>query len=510
MLAKVRSSAIFGIDAYSCDVEVEIREGKQNFTIVGLGDSAVRESKERVVSAIRAAGFWVPKALLVNLAPAELKKEGSAFDLPIALAILIASRQLSLESQPTRSFHGELSLDGRVRGIRGVIALAAHARQNGDEQIVVPSENGAEAALVQGLEVITVGSLAELVAILRGTRPAKPATRALSIEPNSDNARSLHDVWGQELAKRALIIAAAGGHNALMIGPPGCGKSMLAERFPTLLPPLRDQEMLDVVKIHSLAGYPVTRLLGGERPYRAPHHSISDVAMVGGGSVVRPGEISLAHRGVLFLDEFPEFRRIVLESLRAPLESGVINIARARARVTLPARCQLIAAMNPCPCGRLGTSECRCSRAAVHHYLQKLSEPILDRIDLHVELDPVPLSVVTASTSKNTRSGEDIGILIAETQERQRKRSGKLNAELSGEELKKQVSFGRDAIVLLERASKRSALSVRGFVRMLRVAATVADLEGCATVNEKHLAEALSLRSLDKLRAFGEAAASNY
>lgn len=510
MLARIRTSALSGVEARPVDVEVRVSDtGERSMIIIGLGDGAVRESRDRVLSAIRHSGFKVPKKILVNLAPAELRKEGASFDLPIALALLAASRQLDNVPPATTHFHGELSLDGKVKAVRGVVALAVQCVQAGGKELVVPAPNLAEARLIAGIASVGVESLVELIQYLKGS--SIPDRLECAPAPKAHPCRCLSDVWGQERAKRALLIAAAGGHNLLMIGPPGCGKSMLAERFPRLLPPLRGDELLESVKIHSIAGLPLQGILAGERPFRAPHHLTSDAGLIGGGPSPRPGELSLAHHGVLFLDEFPEYRRSAIEALRAPLESGRVVISRARGSVEYPARVQLLAAMNPCPCGRLGSDVgaqsaesramvCRCSRTAVYAYLKKLSQPILDRIDLHVELDAVPLHAMTSATT-----GTDDQLMVAAVvcaRGIQHDRGGVINAHLAGQNLAAVLRPRPAALALLERACERSAISARGFMRILRVARTIADLDAAAEIAEHHVAEAVSFRSLERLERY--------
>jgi len=505
MLARVVTATISGLDAYSVEVEVEIRSGKENFTIIGLGDVAVRESRDRVLSALKASGFRIPRNILINLAPAELKKEGSCFDVAMALGILLASGQLGGVDITGASFHGELSLDGKIKPVRGVVALAVRATLEKERLFVVPTHNLEEAALISGIEVQGVESLSHLVKCLRGL--ATPSV-VKQREGNSKPLRlSLSDVWGQQIAKRAMLIAAAGGHNLLMIGPPGCGKSMLASRFPGLLPKLSQKELLEVVKIHSIAGLPVQGLLSGDRPYRAPHQLISDVGLVGGGSVPKPGEISLAHNGVLFLDEFPEFRRGAIEALRAPLEGGTVSISRAKGSWVFPANFQLIAAMNPCPCGRLGAKEqhCLCSRNAIQAYLRKLSRPLLERIDLHVELDAVPVSALTGGHREGAEKEEQRLASVMMAQSTQRDRNKVLNCAVSSELFLKLFNIRPEAMKLLERAAEKNAISARSYVRLIRVARTIADLEGQASLQEQHIAEAISYRSLERIERYCQA-----
>jgi len=504
MLARIKSAAISGLDAAPIEVEVRAAEGKENFTIIGLGDGAIRESRDRVRSALRASGYYLPDVVLVNLAPAELRKEGSSFDVAIALGILVASGQLRGISLEKVSFHGELSLDGRVNSVKGVVALAVRGLQSGIDTLVVPLQNIEEASLIEGIASHPVSSFLDIVAFVKGERSGTQSQSAPIKHIRTDSR--LGEVWGQERAKRALTVAAAGSHNILMIGPPGCGKSMLAERFPTILPPLTEQEMLETVKIHSIGGLPLEGLLKGERPFRAPHHNVSDAGLTGGGSLPRPGEISLAHRGVLFLDEFPEYRRTAIESLRAPLESGVVTISRAKGSWIFPARFQLVAAMNPCPCGRLGSrgQQCMCSKLSVQNYLRKISQPILERIDMHVQLEPVPVTAMAVEETKQTKE-ECVRGMINQARALQHERTRSLNAFVQSNDIKKFETLP-SAMTLLERAAATGLLSARGFVRMLKVARTIADLSAAVHVEECHVAEAMSYRSLDMIQRYCAAA----
>jgi magnesium chelatase family protein len=507
MMVRVQSSTVTGIDSIPVDVQVQVREGKQNFTIIGLADAAIREARDRVYSALSHLGFKMPSVILVNLAPAEIKKEGARFDLPIALGVLAAARALPRSMLEGKCFLGELSLDGQVKSVRGALSCALGVRERGMSTLVLPRENVGEASLVRDLEVVGVSSLRELVSWLSGGAPPQPVRVVPEQAPRE--APDITEVWGQETAKRALVVAAAGRHNVLMVGPPGCGKSMLAQRFSSLLPPLQEVESLETARIHSSAGQPLRRILLGERPFRAPHHVISEVGLVGGGTHPRAGEISLAHHGVLFLDEFPEYRRSALEALRAPLEAGTVTIARASGSVTFPARFQLIAAMNPCPCGRLGARQankketCLCSRTSIQNYLKKLSQPILDRIDLQVELNPVPVERMLApETAACEGVARALKAQIAEAQQRQSERQGMLNSMLSAKQLRAHLEIKPEAIALLEHASRRLGLTARGFVRMLRVAATVADLAGAPAIASAHVAEALSFRALSTIERY--------
>lgn len=506
MVSSMNTAALDGCDGVAVQVEVTVSRGKPRFVIVGLGDVAVREARDRLPSAFTQSGFPFPEQVLVNLAPAGIRKEGSAFDLPIALGILEASRAVSLS--PRRSAFasfGEIALDGGIKPVRGALALVISAVRNGIREVMVPRENATEAALVSGVSVRPVESLRDAVDHLTGAEEISPHS-GKTPHQSHDQVRAL-PIAGQRLAKRAALIAAAGGHNLLMIGPPGCGKSLIAHQFPLLLPPMNDDERLETVQLHSIAGQPVDRLLAGIRPWRAPHHSVSDAGMIGGGvHPVRPGEISLAHRGVLFLDEFPEFRRGVLEALRAPLETGRVTITRARQILEVPAEFQLVTAMNPCPCGRLGVpgARCLCGRGAVGAYLRKLSQPILDRIDLHVFLDSVPVEKLLDSEDAGTLCAEGGRERVERTRARQMERHGRLNSRLSHDDIGKLVTLAPSSRTLIENATKAQGLSARGFVRTLRVALTIANLDGRSEVGTPDIAEALSFRAMDRLQRYAD------
>jgi magnesium chelatase family protein len=495
MVAVVRTVAFIGIEARDVEVQVAIAGGLPSFTIVGLPDKAVGESKERVRAALTAIGLGLPpKRITVNLAPADVQKEGSHFDLPIALGVLSAMDVLGRDELLSFVALGELGLDGTIAAVSGVLpaAVAANAAGRG---LICPGGQGGEAAWAGGTGVLAPCSLLELINHFKGTAILVPPSPA---EPQSlGSAADLADIKGQETAKRALEIAAAGGHNMLMIGPPGAGKSMLASRLAGLLPPLTAREALDVSMIHSLAG----QLPGGailrQRPFRDPHHSASHAAMVGGGARARPGEISLAHRGVLFLDEFPEFPRATLEALRQPLETGRAVVARANAHVSYPARVQLIAAMNPCRCGYLGDANLACSKAPLcgEEYQAKISGPLLDRIDLTVEVPAVDPMDLSAPPPRETSPA--VAARVAAARARQTARYGEAitcNAEADGELLETVAAPDADGRALLTQAAEKMSLSARGYHRTLRVARTIADLDGAAGVKRLHIAEALSYR----------------
>jgi len=500
MLACMRTAAVFGIEACTVQVEVDVTVGLPSFTMVGLPDISVRESRDRVRSAIRNSGYELkPRKITVNLAPADIRKAGSSFDLPIALGVLAASGLIKRRDVAEILLVGELSLDGAIQMARGVLPIAAAARRERYSGLLLPSPNTAEAAVVEGLSLFPVRSLAEAVealndpeAYLAVNRPA-PAERQRPVDdaPDGDFA----DVRGQALARRALEIAAAGGHNTLMIGAPGAGKTMMARRVAGILPELTFDEALEATAIHSVAGLlpPGTRLLSA-RPFRAPHHTISEVALVGGGQHPRPGEISLAHHGVLFLDEMPEFNRRALEVLRQPLEEGCVRIARAARTAVFPARFMLIGAMNPCPCGYAGDRHrpCRCSPLQVARYAGRLSGPLRDRIDL-----TVPVTALPARDLQDGAEGESSASIrqrVVSTRERQLQRDGVLNARLTGRRLRARARLQNDARALLGRALTRLALSARGYDRVLRVSRTIADLDGAEEISAEHLGEALQFR----------------
>ena len=507
MLATVLSSTMLGIDAYIVKVEVDVAGGMPSFSTVGLPDSAIKESRDRVTAAIKNSGFYFPPTrITANLAPADIRKAGSAFDLPIAIGVMAATNQVSFARLENAIILGELALDGSIRGIQGGLPIALSAKENGIRDLILPAENAKEASIVEGVNVYSVANLAEVAAFLNSEREILPEPHTLSTHGHTEHPEAyldLLDVKGQEHVKRAIEVAAAGGHNLIMIGPPGSGKTMIAKRIPSILPKLSMDESLETTKIQSIIGIlPSDTPLVVTRPYRSPHHTISDAGLIGGGKIPRPGEVSLAHNGVLFLDELPEFRRNVLEVMRQPLEDRQVTISRASASLTYPANFMLVAAMNPCPCGFFSdpTRDCKCSPTQIQNYVSRISGPLLDRIDIQVEVPAVKYAELANETTGEPSVHVQERVEQARHIQQHRFADTVIhaNANMESKQIREYCKIDSQAQDLLRVAINQLGLSARAYDRILKVSRTIADLDGNPHIEAVHVSEAIQYRSLDR------------